>query len=190
MPVKKTVIAEVKMAPGQTAYYDPLTRIYLTLAHPTAKVYGGMNVSQLKRSVRFGRLEVISGKLDPDGPFFRFETRNGKRVLVISNEPYQTKKVQKAAPAPKKTEVKEEVKEETKAEDKAAAKTEEKSAAQETAKAAAAKDSKQDSKKETATASKNADTKKDAKATNKDSDDTSKDQDRSSRANKKSTAKK
>lgn len=59
-----TVIAEIRLAPGEVGYYDDYSRIYLNSARPTAKIYAGMNTTQIRRSIRSGRLRIISGSLE------------------------------------------------------------------------------------------------------------------------------
>lgn len=61
-----TVIAEIRLAPGEVGYYDDYSRIYLNSARPTAKIYAGMNTTQIRRSIRSGRLRLISGSLNPE----------------------------------------------------------------------------------------------------------------------------
>jgi uncharacterized protein YgbK (DUF1537 family) len=56
----------VKLAPGQVGFYDELTRIHLVISKPEAAVYEHMNRTNLKRSVKSGRLLLVSGSLDPE----------------------------------------------------------------------------------------------------------------------------
>ena len=58
------VIAEIRLAPGEVGYYDDYSRIYLNSARPVAKIYAGMNTTQIRKSIRSGRLQLISGTLD------------------------------------------------------------------------------------------------------------------------------
>lgn len=58
------VIAEIRLAPGEVGYYDDYSRIYLNTSRPTAKIYAGMNTTQIRRSIRSGRLRLISGSLN------------------------------------------------------------------------------------------------------------------------------
>lgn len=62
MAIRK-VIAEIKLAPGQVGFYDPLTNIHLTITHPFGTVYSGMNTTNLIRSVKSKRLILLSGSL-------------------------------------------------------------------------------------------------------------------------------
>lgn len=81
----KKVIAVVRLNAGQGAYYDELTRIHLTVRHPQANVYAGMNVSGLRRSVKSGRLRLVQGSFGDEEQSFRIGYRNGQRVLIVSN---------------------------------------------------------------------------------------------------------
>ena len=63
-----TVIAEIRLAPGEVGYYDDYSRIYLNASRPTAKIYAGMNTTQIRRSIRSGRLILISGSLSAPAP--------------------------------------------------------------------------------------------------------------------------
>lgn len=81
----KKVIAVVRLNAGQGAYYDELTRIHLTVRHPQANVYAGMNVSGLRRSVKSGRLRLVQGSFGDEEQTFRIGYRDGQRVLIVSN---------------------------------------------------------------------------------------------------------
>lgn len=59
------VIAVVKLAPGEVGFYDELTRTHLTIANPFAKIYEWMNTSAIQRALRFKRLVLIAGTLNP-----------------------------------------------------------------------------------------------------------------------------
>lgn len=62
----KNIIAYVRLAPGQVGFYDELTRIHLTISNPQAAILAGMNTTNIKRSVRSGRLILVSGSLEPE----------------------------------------------------------------------------------------------------------------------------
>ena len=62
------VIAEIRLASGEVGYYDDYSGIYLNSNHPTAKIYAGMNTTQIRRSIRSGRLRLISGSLSAPAP--------------------------------------------------------------------------------------------------------------------------
>lgn len=57
-------IAEIKLAPGEAGYYDEYSRIYLSSTSPRAVIYPGVNCTQIKRSIRSGRLILVSGGFD------------------------------------------------------------------------------------------------------------------------------
>lgn len=59
----REIIAEIRLAPGEVGYYDDYSRIYLSTAKPSAYVYSGMNTTQIRRSIRSGRLRLVSGSL-------------------------------------------------------------------------------------------------------------------------------
>lgn len=61
--MNKEIIAEIRLAPGEVGYYDDYSRIYLNSSRPTAKIYAGMNTTQIRRSIRSGRLRLVSGSL-------------------------------------------------------------------------------------------------------------------------------
>ena len=81
----KKVIAVVRLNAGQGAYYDELTRIHLTVRHPQANVYAGMNVSGLRRSVKSGRLRLVQGSFGDEEQTVPSGYRDGQRVLLGSN---------------------------------------------------------------------------------------------------------
>lgn len=56
-------IAVIRLSKGQVGYYDELSRIHLTLNKPEAIIYAGTNCTQLRRSIKSGRLKLISGSL-------------------------------------------------------------------------------------------------------------------------------
>lgn len=60
-----SIIATVKLSPGEVGYFDDLTRIHLTLGQPRASVYDYMNTTKLLKSVRSKTLILESGTLNP-----------------------------------------------------------------------------------------------------------------------------
>lgn len=62
----KKIIAKVGLTYGQVGFYDPITNIHLTIAHPTADVYQGSNTSRLLTSVASKRITVLEGSLTPE----------------------------------------------------------------------------------------------------------------------------
>lgn len=61
---KRIPIATIKLAPGEAGYYDEYSRIYLSSTRPDAVIYSGTNCTQIKRSIKSGRLRLISGGFD------------------------------------------------------------------------------------------------------------------------------
>lgn len=59
----KDIIAEIRLSNGEVGWYDEYTRIYLTIMNPTAYVYAGMNLTQIKRSLASGRIRLVKGSL-------------------------------------------------------------------------------------------------------------------------------
>lgn len=59
-------IAVIRLSPGQVGYYDELSRIHLTIGNPERAIYAGTNCAQLRKSVKSGRLRLISGSLGED----------------------------------------------------------------------------------------------------------------------------
>lgn len=66
--MEREVIAEIRLAPGQVGYYDDYSRIYLSAAKPLAKIYAGTNTTQIRKSIRSGRLLLVSGSLFGKAP--------------------------------------------------------------------------------------------------------------------------
>lgn len=58
-----SIIARIKLNPGETGYYDEKTNIYLNWKHPVADVPLGADVSDLRRSVKAHRISIIAGTL-------------------------------------------------------------------------------------------------------------------------------
>ena len=64
----KDIIAEIRLSNGEVGWYDEYTRIYLTIMNPTAYVYAGMNLTQIKRSLASGRIRLVKGSLVKQEP--------------------------------------------------------------------------------------------------------------------------
>lgn len=82
--MSKEVIAVIRLQPGQGGFYDELSRIHLTIGNPQANVYAGTNCSQLRRSVRAGRLRLVSGSFGPEVQPFKL-VRDGNRFVLANN---------------------------------------------------------------------------------------------------------
>ena len=97
----REIIAEIRLAPGEVGYYDDYSRIYLSTAKPSAYIYSGMNTTQIRRSIRSGRLRLISGSLF--GP-----AADKKKVKAAAPEPKKaTPKQEEKAPEPEEVKVEE-----------------------------------------------------------------------------------
>jgi hypothetical protein len=64
-------IAVIRLAPGEVGFFDPHTKIHLTMAKQTAPVYPGPNLDGIRRSVKSKRLMLISGTLDTSKPIIQ-----------------------------------------------------------------------------------------------------------------------
>ena len=58
-------IANIRIAAGNPGWYDSLTNIHLTIARPTAFVYEGQNVTNIKKGIRYRLVSLIEGDLEP-----------------------------------------------------------------------------------------------------------------------------
>lgn len=61
--MSKEIIAVVRLNIGESGYYDELSRIHLTQSNPLREILAGTNCTQLRRSVKSGRLRLLSGSL-------------------------------------------------------------------------------------------------------------------------------
>jgi hypothetical protein len=61
--MNREVIAVVRLALGEIGYYDDLSCIHLTAVNPQRDIFAGTNCTQLRRSVKSGRLRLLSGSL-------------------------------------------------------------------------------------------------------------------------------
>lgn len=123
------IIAEIKLAPGEVGYYDEYSRIYLSSSNPRAVIYAGTNCAQIKRSIRSGRLILVSGGFDipvepdvveqvqqPPKPNIKITTEPENVEIVKDEQPAEEPKeevneispVEEAAPEVREEEVKEE----------------------------------------------------------------------------------
>ncbi len=100
--MERKQIATVKLAPGQGNFFDELTRIHLTMGNPNGAVYAGMNVSNIRKAIRSGRLVIVNGSLGPAEEPFKLVAKNGKYVLERSLK----KKAEVKKAEPKKEEPK------------------------------------------------------------------------------------
>lgn len=78
----KKFLATVKLNAYNGGYYDPITRIHLTIGNPTANLYAGMNLTGIRKAIRSGTLSVVAGHIDGLAPEFKLERKGNKFVLV------------------------------------------------------------------------------------------------------------
>ena len=97
-------IAKIRIAAGNPGWYDSLTNIHLTIARPTAFVYEGQNVTNVKNAIRHRIVSLIEGDLEPISSEIK-ETPEVEEVRDVIETP-----VVKEQQQPKKQKV---VKEET-----------------------------------------------------------------------------
>lgn len=95
------VIATIKLAPGQVGFYDPLSRIHLTLGNPTATVYSGTNCATLRRNVKAGIIRILDGTLGNDVAPFKI-VKVGDKYKLASNSVEENKPVYAEDIAPEK----------------------------------------------------------------------------------------
>lgn len=78
----KEPIARIALAPGQVGYYDEYSRIHLTVGAPEATIYSGTNCAQIRRSIKSGRIRLLSGSLGaPVAPFRIINTPSGRKIV-------------------------------------------------------------------------------------------------------------
>lgn len=111
---KRIPIATIKLAPGEAGYYDEYSRIYLSSTRPDAVIYSGTNCTQIKRSIKSGRLRLVSGGFDKPVTEPVIEqppvaTEEAKEVPVQEEEVKPEEEVASAVVEEQASEVKEEV---------------------------------------------------------------------------------
>ena len=76
-------IAKIRLAPGESGYYDDKSNISLSWNRPEANVPEGTDCSGLIRSVKAKRLIVVEGSLGQNKSFKQFlqEAKEKKKVL-------------------------------------------------------------------------------------------------------------
>lgn len=79
------VIATIRLAPGQVGYYDELSRIHLTMGNPQTAVYAGTNVTQLRKSVKSGRLLLLNGTFGEEKHPYKL-VKQGRRYVIAKND--------------------------------------------------------------------------------------------------------
>ena len=96
-------IAKIWLAPGNIGFYDPLSRIHLTLGAPTAYVPSGTNCASLRRNVRNGVIRLLEGTLGPDVAEFKFVGTDSGMKLVSNAEEANRPVYAEDTPAPNVT---------------------------------------------------------------------------------------
>ena len=118
--MERKAIATVRLAPGRAGFYDPLSRVHLTVGRPKATIYAGTNCASLRRNVKAGVIRLEEGTLGADVPPLKLVPKGDGTYHVMSNAAEEMKPVyveELNAPAKKVEEKTEEVKEEPKAEE-------------------------------------------------------------------------
>ncbi len=123
-------IANIRIAAGNPGWYDSLTNIHLTIARPTAFVYEGQNVTNIKKGIRYRLISLIEGDLEPISSEIKEtpkdeEVRDVIETPVVKEEQQQEvvkqetvkEEVVKQEEQPKQEEVKVEEHQEVKAEE-------------------------------------------------------------------------
>jgi hypothetical protein len=60
------IIAVVRLAPGQVAFYDELTSTHLTMGNPMTDIYDYMKTDRIKRAVSNKILSLVTGSFNVD----------------------------------------------------------------------------------------------------------------------------
>lgn len=113
-------IAEIRLSPGEVGYYDDYSRIYLNTYRTNADIFEDTDTRQIRKSIKSGRIRLISGSLDvkiekqPELPKEEKVVEQPKVEPVIEIKQEEIK-LEEIAPVEELVEVKvEEVKPETK----------------------------------------------------------------------------
>ena len=139
------IVARIRLANGETGYYDDQSGIFLNWAHPEADVTDDMDLSGLRTSHRCHRIKVLSGSLGKAKTFKHILAEakakrlgvpvehilhHGKKRAVYETEAPEAEEKPVVKESPKKTEnpAPEQKKEAPKTEEKPAEKAEEKKA--------------------------------------------------------------
>lgn len=59
----RKAIAKIRLAPGNVAWYDPLSNVYLTLTSPEAYIYDDDDISSVKNGIRHNCIILKEGKI-------------------------------------------------------------------------------------------------------------------------------
>ena len=118
--MERKAIATVRLAPGRAGFYDPLSRVHLTVGRPKATIYAGTNCASLRRNVKAGVIRLEEGTLGADVPPLKLVPKGDGTYRVMSNAAEEMKPVYAEAisiPVKNAEEKPEELKEEPKAEE-------------------------------------------------------------------------
>lgn len=78
----KEPIAIVKLGHGEIGYFDKLTRIRLTRKAPYGRIYDDMDIKNIRRSVKVGRLILVNGMLPAENASY---SNVSKRFIPSAN---------------------------------------------------------------------------------------------------------
>lgn len=91
----KKVIANIKLAPGNRGYFDPLTGINLTIANSIGYIYENDNVNNIRKAIREGKIKIVGGQLPPAVNIkpikYKKKNEDNKPVKVKKEEINKTK---------------------------------------------------------------------------------------------------
>lgn len=78
----KEPIAIVKLGHGEIGYFDKITRLRLTRKAPYGRIYDDMDLKNIRRSVKVGRLILVNGMLPAENANY---SKVAKRFIPSSN---------------------------------------------------------------------------------------------------------
>ena len=78
----KEPIAIVKLGHGEIGYFDKITRLRLTRKAPYGRIYDDMDLKNIRRSVKIGRLILVNGMLPAENANY---SKMAKRFIPSSN---------------------------------------------------------------------------------------------------------
>lgn len=78
-------IAKIKLAAGHVGWYEPLSRIHLTLSNPIAEITAGTKLEGIRTSLSYGTIVLIEGSIEEN------------EVIETVNEQVQLAETEEAA---------------------------------------------------------------------------------------------
>jgi hypothetical protein len=78
----KEPIAIVKLGHGEIGYFDKITHLRLTRKAPYGRIYDDMDLKNIRRSVKVGRLILVNGMLPAENANY---SKMAKRFIPSSN---------------------------------------------------------------------------------------------------------